>query len=323
MEQTELIFPDFIREDIIALPNYSLRRVNTTSGRHYLVTELQIHDEETVSHLVPSVTTVVKGTSPTSPFIINKMIEMGKEKWDQYLNERSEYGTVMHILISELVRAQQMTIPLSVEEIAEIGIHNKGFNYKIFERFKEDLYSDLLSFAAFYHEYKVQPIALELPLASFEHRFAGTLDMPCLMALPTKGYWGEVYKSGPQKGTMKETVQLVEVLALVDFKSGRHGFYRDHEVQLKMCEVLFRDNYPEICDKYPVKLFNWAPKAWKTEPSYSLTDQTGKVSAESVRNRVSLFSDENPPVFKSNRTISGTIVLGEQPEGFCSYEDAI
>ena len=323
MEQTELIFPDYIREDIIALQNYSLRRVDTTSGRHYLVTNLDSEEEEPVSHLLPSVTTVVKGTSPVSPFIINKMIEMGKDKWNEYLNERSEYGTVMHILISELVRAKQMTIPLPEAELADIGMRNKGFNHRIFERFKEDLYSDLLSFAAFYHDYKVQPIALELPLASFKHRFAGTLDMPCLMSIPVKGFWGEVYKSGPQKGTMKETVQLVDVIGLVDFKSGRHGFYRDHEVQLKMCEVLFKENYPEICDDYSIKLFNWSPKAWRTEPSYLLTDQTGKVSQESVKNRVELFSSENPPTPKSTRIISGTIVLGEQPEGFCSYEDNI
>ena len=307
--QTELLFPDYINEKLIAIPEYTLQRMDTVSGRHYMVRPNDSDGE----FLLPSITTIVRSTSPLSPFIINKMIEMGKEKWDEYLYERMEYGTNMHILIGEFIRRKTMNLPLTQEEIDDIGMHNRGFNLSIFNKFKEDYYSDLIAFAQFYFDYKIEPIALEIPLASIKEGFAGTLDMPCKMQVPTKGFWGEVYKTGPNKGNMKETTQDVEVIALVDFKSGRHGFYRENEVQLKMCEVLFRENFPKLSESATIKLYNWSPKSWIKEPGYNLTDQTDKVTNDNYMSRVKLFRSEFDNSFKSKRVIFGTLELGTEP----------
>jgi hypothetical protein len=313
-QQLELLLPDYIDEAVIKTPPYYISRVSAESGRHYMVRSKD-SDEESEPIVLPSITTIIRNTSPLSPFIIDKMIQMGKEAWGAYLEERADYGTNLHIIIGYFIRNKSVKIPFEREVVDDIGMNNRGFNHKVFFKFEQDTYSDLLSFCAFFNEYQVEPLALELPLASANLGFAGTLDMPCKMTLRVKGYWGEVYKTGPQKGSMKESYNDVRVIGLVDFKSGRHGFYRDNELQLKMAEMLFREHYPELCDEFPVKLFNWSPKEWRTEPSFLLTEQTDKVMDLNIKSRVSLFFSEYGSNPKKRRLYEGVLELGQPTIG--------
>lgn len=318
-EQLELLLPDFIDEAAIAPPPYHIRRVNTPSGRHYLLRDKEL-TEESVDVILPSITTLIRNTSPVSPFIIDKMIQMGKSAWDEYLEERSEYGTTLHIIIGHFVRSRSLGLPFTKEVIDDIGMHNTGFNHKVFFKFEQDIYSDLLAFSLFFHEYEVEPLAMELPLGSSALGFAGTLDLVARMTIKVKGYWGEVYKSGPNKGAMKETIAPVRVLGIVDFKSGRHGFYRQNELQLKMSEMLLNANYPDLAEDLPLKLFNWAPKDWRDEPSYSLTEQTDKVLDTNIHARVKLFNTEFSSTPLRTRKYEGVLELGNPPIGL--YYDA-
>jgi len=314
VEQLEFLFPDYIDESIIKTPPYRIARVEMTSGRHYFVRKTD-EDSETGEYILPSITTIIDKTSPLSREIINKMIEFGKEKWDAYLKERQDYGTNMHILISEFIRSKKLSLPLKEDDIVSISSRNKGFNVHIYEKFKSDLISDLLAFAQFVVDYEVTPMAVEIPLASTYYKFAGTLDFPCFMTINEKGYHGELYKTGPNKGAMKETYKDVRVIGLVDFKSGRHGFYRGNEIQLFMAELLFIENFPEISlSGYKIKSFNWSPKEWRVRPTYNLTEQTGKTTIANVKSRVELFLDEYDSNFKSKRYFEGDLILGEAPE---------
>ncbi len=245
-------------------PPYTLRRVNTAQGRFYLCED----------RMFISVTSLIDMTTKQDEGLIRKMSDMGYDKWMQFLNERATYGTIMHILIAEFLEYGSVDFDLLGNRVATLyNEHNVPKN-KWFVWY-EDLCQDLLSFCTFCAEYNVQPIAIELPLVSKSHGFGGTLDLVCKMIVKEKGFFGEVYKTGEKKGQPKETSRELEIYGIVDFKSGRNGFTDKHADQLVLCELLLKENYDEFRNStIPIRLFNWAPKAWRSEPTFSLKDQS-------------------------------------------------
>jgi hypothetical protein len=91
------------------------------------------------------------------------------------------------------------------------------------------------------------------------------------MTIEEKGFFGEVYKAGEKKGMPKESKQEKVVTAIVDFKSSENGFFDKHFFQLQLNKRIFEENYP---DRSIDRLFNWSPKAWISEPTFNLKDQT-------------------------------------------------
>jgi len=108
----------------------------------------------------------------------------------------------------------------------------------------------------------------------------GTLiDLVCKMNVEESGHFGEVYKSGENKDKPKITKRTDQKTAIINFKSGRHGFYRSNGIQA-MCELqLFEENFPDIkidC------AFNWSPKEWKVSPDWNLKDWTGEIEQSEI-----------------------------------------
>jgi hypothetical protein len=66
------------------------------------------------------------------------------------------------------------------------------------------------------------------------------------------------------------------VNAIVDYKSGRKGFWDSHELQLvgykRVWNSLFKGTPYEMD-----MIFNWAPCDWRETPTYKLQDQTKSV----------------------------------------------
>ena len=57
---------------------------------------------------------------------------------------------------------------------------------------------------------------------------------------------------------------------MIDFKSGRKGFYESHVHQLYLYKDMWEENYPDI----PVQsVFNWSPKDWRKSPTYNFECQ--------------------------------------------------
>jgi hypothetical protein len=93
-------------------------------------------------------------------------------------------------------------------------------------------------------------------------------------------------KSGPNKGQLKQVNIEKEVIAIVDFKSGRKGFWESHEIQLKAYQWMVDENYPDLKVE---KVFNWSPKDWKSKPTYTLTRQTDTVEYSELELRCALW----------------------------------
>jgi hypothetical protein len=152
---------------------------------------------------------------------------------------------------------------------------------KVFSEWLPKIRKDVLAFAQFVRDYNVKPLAIEIGLVHPDYHYAGCIDLPCIMTDP---------KTGKQ------------FTAIVDFKSGRKGFYEEHELQLHLYREMWNVNYPET----PVaRVFNFAPKDWRTKPTYNLKDQTDSVNARKLPYLLALASIEDE---KRDNTL--TIVRG-------------
>lgn len=295
-----------VKADYNKLPelNYSLRRINTKKGRYYI--------KVGVPKMFLSVTSVISATLPLDDALIKKMCEKGYDEWMKFLNERATYGTILHTLIAEFLISRKIDFDTYGDRVLEIFEQHKVEESKYFVWY-EDIIQDMLAFAAFCEEYKIEPIAIELPMASDVYGFAGTLDLFCKITLKEKGFYGEVYKTGPRKGDPKESFQENTYKAIIDFKSGRHGHTEAHANQLVLCQMLMDENYPGEMDD-SVKLFNWSPKAWRSAPGFVLTDQTGKVSVDIAKARLTIANAgaiSSPPSYLK---AFGILEMGNSPE---------
>lgn len=251
-----------------------LRRVKILNSERYYYIEA----EDGSRTFFTSVTTASRLAIPTSPHLIEWMISMGsKENAEKFAAKSAAYGTCMHRVCLEMYLLGE---ELKMEEVIEFtrsSAYIFGLKQDETEKWVREIKRDLLAFMQWVEDFKVRPIAVEFPIANSEMGLGGTIDLPCYITIKEKGFYGEVYKSGDRKGEKKETTQEREVIAITDLKSGRKGFYEEHEFQLEAYRRMWNAVYPQ----YPIeKIYDWSPKEWKTTPSYNFTDQTGGLYSE-------------------------------------------
>lgn len=219
----------------------------------------------------PSVTTIIKNSTPTSYGLIKLHEEKGKD-FAKWFAGKGHYGTIMHIILGEFI----LNKTININEIEDI-IDDYCVSHKVSPDTNEwywNIKKDVLAICKFFKDYNVTPIATEI-VGIYQDpfndniKFAGTIDLICELTIKEKGFWGEVYKSGPNAGTPKETTLERRALAIVDFKSGKSGFFEDHEIQLHMYRMIAEQSL-EI---YPTVLMNVAPNDWESGLTYKVKQQ--------------------------------------------------
>lgn len=253
-----------------------------------------------------SVTTMIKQTMPTSPYLIKWVADMGHEEATKYAELRAHYGTFMHIEISEMLINQEYDLEQTSERLKAYLLEHKLPLSHITE-WVDELKKDILAFAQFVIDYEVTPVAIEIMLKSDVWGYAGAIDLVCDMTIEEIGDFGEVYKTGKNKGLPKKTKGSKRVRAIIDLKSGRKGFYEEHAIQLCAYNEMWSENFPD----YPVqKLYNWAPNEWVKSPSYKLKDQTNCKNGAKLPNLIDLAIHDNGNISDSNiMSFSGKIDL--------------
>ena len=266
--KTELSFEEvaalYFDESALKTPAYKLFRMDGGDNRFYYM----IDPETKEPIFFTSVTSAIKNNLPTSEHLINWKVELGVEESEAFMMERAAYGTYMHKEICDFMLTKKIDYDTLSDRILDwgfrIGRETKHWYW--------ELRKDLLSFQQFASDVNLEPFAIEVVLAS-KDGIAGALDLVCKLDVEETGFFGEEYKSGEKKGQPKETKRKVRVRAILDFKSGKKGFYDSHIVQLHMYRKMWNENFPSV----PIeRLFNWAPKDWRDNVGYSLTEKTDK-----------------------------------------------
>jgi hypothetical protein len=281
--QISIPFPFFVSKGWPE-PKYQLYRLDSSQGRRYYR-----FDEEgnVVWHF--SVTTMLHATLPTAPQLIKWIAEKGYEESQEEMNDKADYGTLLHILCQRIIVLGKMTQEHIKAEVLDFAEKNK-IEIKIIESWLPGLKSDLLSFVQFVVDYKIKPLAVEPILASAKYGFAGAIDLPCEMTITEDGLdYEDVYKTGKRKGQPREVKKEVVIKAVIDIKSGRKGFWESHEIQLHCYKHLIEENFPHIKVD---RLYNWSPKDWRDYPTYNLKDQTYAKSASKIPHLVEIYKTD-------------------------------
>ena len=265
----------YFNADALREPPYRIFRLDSEGHRYYYRYGVDGEIE-----FYPSVTTLLKQVLPTSPFLIDWMLANGKEGATEKRDLSAAYGTFMHGQFERLLINRRYDFD-EVPEVLLAYMAKENLPDKVFAEWAVKVRKDVLAFAQFVRDYKVRPLAVEIGLVHPESRYAGTLDLPCLMCDPKTGK---------------------DFTAIVDFKSGRKGFYEEHELQLHLYREMWAANYPEL----PIeRLFNFSPKDWRTKPTYNLKDQTESVNAKKLPYLLGLATIEDD---KRDNTL--TVVRG-------------
>lgn len=261
-------------------PNYKVFQLNSKGHRYYYR-----FDAEGNPTFYPSVTTILSQTLPQSEFLLDWIIKMGKDKAEAYKMERAAYGTFMHAIFERLVIDGEYCLDELRNDLVEY-IEFKKLTSD-FVHHAEELKKDILAFAQWLVDYDVKPLAVEIAL-THSRGYAGMIDLVC---------------------TMNETPNSDNrITAIVDFKSGRKGFYKESELQLHMYKDMWNENF----DSMPVeRVFNFSPKEWRKRPGYNFKEQTNSKEAAKIPFVLELAAIEDAKKDNSFTSTSGNINLHE------------
>ena len=243
------LFKEVIPEVIEGIePSYRLYRYDRGDDRFYY----QVTGEDIKPYL--SVTSFVSKSLPTSKYLIKWVGDLGNDMSDHKAYVAALYGTIYHIEIAKAVKEMSYDFR-TIRKVLQssVPVHL----YHLISRWEWQLKKDMAAFILFLQEKVVRVIACEIGVASDEYGLGGTIDLVCEL------------KFG--QGT---------VIAIVDFKSGKKGFWDSHELQLHCYKEIFNESFGALLEVTHV--FNFAPNDWKKKPSYKLKNQTKSLFAESA-----------------------------------------
>ncbi|MCX7908202.1 MAG: PD-(D/E)XK nuclease family protein [Ignavibacteria bacterium] len=260
---------------------------------------------------VPSVTTILDATLPVEDWLIRWIARWGYERAMEKKVQAGHYGTLFSLCVAEFLKNKSFdleTIPLRIQYYREennIDFPTDFWDYKL----REDLYS----LACFFADYQFKPLAIELPLVSKTHLFAGTIDAFGLMRTGT-GVNGKILKKDivyNPDGSVKEDKTKISYV-IIDWKTGRHGFYRSHEAQLHFYKLLLIENFPDLANKN-ILLYNWAPKEWinPDDQKYTIKDQTESNEKDKILHYLQIFKIDEKQKDFTFKKIEGVLNLGE------------
>lgn len=252
MLHIETVNTDWYDSDAIRLPSYKVGRVTFGAGRSYF----RINEDGTLAmpfRLYTSLTTTIGQSLPDSQHLLDWKLSLGKLESERYSRMKAHYGTMMHEQIGVFIQSGGTWDLGMASEVVDRYILENSLNYPECANWERDLQKDLMAFGLFYHERRVKPLGLEYVLLS-KTGFGTPIDLVCELDL-----------DGGRKR------------AVINFKSGRKGFYESHEIQMEFERQLWNENFPDMIAEVAC---NWAPSDWRSKPGYKLKEWSSAVAQE-------------------------------------------
>lgn len=296
-------------------PPYTLYRFQRGDNRYYYSYQVSTSTKPTkqpkreVLKMYTSVTSFIKNTVPTSPFLIKWIAEKGYDAAHAFANMRAEYGTLMHKCFAQLTINKTFEFK-TLPDLVDLTLQECYLPRTHREPWIEELEKDILAYSQFLLDYKIKPLAVEVVLCHPKDGYAGAVDLIAQAMIPVKGFHGEVYLRGGKnnkKDDPKLSTKDIEMVIILDFKSGKNGFYEDQEIQLEAYKQLAEKNFGFKIDR----LYNFSPKDWKTSPGYNLKDQTESKARAKLRHLIPLMKIENERRRRNLIEIDGEIDLSK------------
>lgn len=291
-DQKTEVAPGLVAEEIRALffdttalrePPYRIYRLDTEGYRYYYR-----FGPDGEPEFYPSVTTLLGSTMPTSPFLIEWMLNNGKEQANMKRDLAASYGTFMHGEFEKLIISRSYDFD-AVPAVVQAYMERENVPEGLFNEWVVKIRKDVLAFAAFVREWDVQPLAVEIGLVHPKHKYAGAIDLPCRMTDP-------------------RTEE--RFAAIVDFKSGRKGFWEEHELQLGLYRDMWNENFPQLP---VVRIFNFSPKDWRKSPTYNLKEQTNSPNLQKLPYLLALAAIEDDKRESTVTIVRGRLDLDSGP----------
>lgn len=302
-EQMQALFFD---SKALREPGYKLHQLNVRGKRYYYLL-----NEDGTPSFFPSVTTMIRNVMPENKHLTEWKLSLGKEAADAYTNERASYGTFIHGQLAELMINRRYDLDSLREKMSKY-VEREKLPFGFVEAHEDEAKADIKAFAKWMKDYDVRPIAVEVALYSDKMGIAGMLD--CVANLRRYSREDEFKAIDKAAGDEKKLAKIKEkfserVNAVIDFKSGKKGFYDEYAIQLELYRRMWNEWFPEL----PIDLiFNIAPKDWtKTvnkKVSYTFEEQTVNPILRKVDALLALFHLDDEDTRKIV-TISGVIDL--------------
>jgi hypothetical protein len=284
-----LIVPSFFDANALREGPRKLYRYERGGDRYYAVMQPAVT-------LFPSVTTVIKRTTPMPPPLLKWISDYGQRKAEQIRDERAAYGTLMHILFGELAINKEFDLDSLV---GRVNAHAAKMHLNIDAKdWAEDLAADLYGFSDFLTSREVEVLGVEVALASEKLGYAGCLDLVCRMKIWV-GKW-------------------VTKLCYLDWKSNRNQFFEESIIQGHAYAPLWNEAFPE----FPIEcVCLYGAKRWDetTKDRFRFKDVTDEQVGTLFPNLLEQFRLRQGP--RDNRlTFGGTLKVGSDNKACLTSE---
>jgi hypothetical protein len=248
-------------------------RLDLSGHRYYY----RIENDEPIFY--QSVTTFLKIGMPTSQYFVDWKVAKGKEESEAIAEESSKYGTFFHGECASLLMQGTYNLDGMDKKLNDYLLQNKITQTR---PWLDDLKKDVLAFGQFMIDYDVKPLAVEIILWHPDG-YAGAIDLVCEMTFFKR-----------------------RIIAIVDMKSGKKGFYPSHEAQLHTYKEMWAIHFPDT----PIdKVFNFSPKDWRKSPTYNLKNQTESIEAPCVPHYLFIAKTHDRQTENKITVINGKIDL--------------
>lgn len=302
-----VIEPVMYREDILGpKPKYrTIQRHHVGDSRYYVQQFEQPDGSWSRPQLYAGVTSVVGKVLPESEHLKEWYASFPSyELALKELNKLAARGTVMHSLFA-MVMDPNTTLPdFGTADfdrlLRQLIAGQDGIDVnEVFGEWKVFMCKAILGFKQFCYDYNVEPLAVEIVLGQPHQYFEdgsktffgyfAQVDLICFLDIEVEGFFGEVYKSGENKGKPKKTKTTRRVLGIVDFKSGTSDS-EEHDMQLLLQIPLVKAAFPHI--DLDIHIFNWHPSDFRIS---SLAKKAEKEDGPELKFGYSLLEKENTP----------------------------
>lgn len=232
---TEEMRARFFRDAVLHEPNYRLYQLNSRGKRYYYA-----FDSEGKPEFFPSVTTILHDVMPENKFLTEWKLNLGKEESLAYTMERANYGTFVHSQLVELVVGRKYDLDDVRPNLARF-VEREALPGGFVDAHEDEAKADIVAFAKWMRDYDVRPYAVEVSLYSPTFGYAGMIDLVCNM----REFSVEDEEKAMEKaaGDEKKVSKIKEkfssrIAAIVDFKTGKKGFYDEYAIQLNIFRLV-------------------------------------------------------------------------------------